>query len=442
MSKAFMRMSIAAAVLVFFLATFYSLNIRAAQQEVSASRSDERALDLASFDLVWKTVKETYHDSMLAGLDWQGIRDRLRPRMESAASSEEARSVIGEVLAPLNQSHFMVIPREYYQGERTDSALSGNGVCGFDVRLVDGKVVVTSVRDDSPAFAAGVRPGWEIVRIGAVPVRETMEEIAELYRGRSRFEFEFIHTLYSSLSGEIGDSGPVLFRDGENREREIAIVLVKRPGRYIPAYGNLGPAFVDFEAKRLAGDVGYIRFNGFAGVTYLSPAFNGAMDSLRAAKGVIVDLRGNSGGIGGIALAMAGWFVAEKGRSLATITSRDRADRILVVPRSKTYGGPLAVLVDGLTASAAEFLSGGLQDLGRARLFGVRTAGFSGQGSLLKLPNGDMLMHMTARHVRADGTDVEGNGVEPDVEARPTRKSLLEGKDAALDAALEWLRGS
>jgi C-terminal processing protease CtpA/Prc len=53
-----------------------------------------------------------------------------------------------------------------------------------------------------------------------------------------------------------------------------------------------------------------------------------------------------------------------------------------------------------------------------------------------------MLMHMTARHVRADGTDVEGNGIGPDVEARPTRESLFEGKDAALDAALEWLRGS
>lgn len=442
MSKAFMRMRMAAAVSVFILATFHSLNIRAAQQEVSASRSDERALDLASFDLAWKTVKETYHDSTLAGLDWQGIRDRLRPRMESAASSEEARAVIGEMLAPLNQSHFMIIPREYYQGERTDSALSGNGVCGFDVRLVDGKVFVTSVRGDSPAFAAGVRPGWEVVRIDAVPVRVTMDEIAALYQGRSRFEFELIHTLYSSLSGVAGDSGPVLFRDGENREREIAIVLVKRPGRYIPAYGNLGPAFVDFEAKRLAGDIGYIRFNGFAGVAYLSPAFNGAMDSLRTAKGVIVDLRGNSGGIGGIALAMAGWFVSEKGRSLATIASRDRADRILVVPRSRTYGGPLAVLVDGLTASAAEFLSGGLQDIGRARLFGARTAGFSGLGSLLKLPNGDMLMHMTAQHVRADGTDVEGSGIGPDVEARPTRESLLAGKDAALEAALEWLRGS
>jgi carboxyl-terminal processing protease len=436
-----MKTRMAAAVFALFLVSSLSPEISAAQRDVPRSRSDVRALDLASFDLVWKAVKETYHDSTLGGLDWQGMRDRLRPRMEAAATREEGRSVIEELIAPLNQSHFMIIPREYYQGERTDSALSRYGVCGFDIRLVDGKVLVTSVRDSTPAFAAGVRPGWEVVRIDGVPVRETIDEISALYKGRTRFEFELIHTLYSSLGGEIGDKGKVLFRDGKSRKRELAIVLAKRPGRYIPAYGNLGPAFVDFEAKKLAGEIGYIRFNGFAGVAYLSSSFNGAMDTLRSAKGVVIDLRGNSGGIGGIALAMAGWFVGEKGRSLATIASRDRADKLFVTPRAKTYDGPLAVLVDGLTASAAEFLSGGLQDLGCARLFGSRTAGFSGRGDLLKLPNGDMFMHMTAQHVRANGTDVEGNGIEPDVSTPPTRESLLAGKDAALEAALEWLRG-
>ncbi len=413
----------------------------AAGQEAAQAIGDERERNLASFDLVWKTVKDTYPDSTLGGLDWAGMRDRFRPRMESAATIDEARAVIGEMLASLNQSHLMLIPRDYFKGERTDSALSGMGVCGFDVRPVDGAVLVTSVRPDSPASAAGVQPGWEVLRIDGVPVRETTDEIAALYKGRSRFEFELVHTLYSDLSGEAGDSVSVAFRDGKGLEREMEIALMKRPGRYVPAYGNLGPAFIDFEAKKLDGNVGYIRFNGFAGVVYLSSAFNGAMDTLRTSRGVILDLRGNSGGIGGIAVSMAGWFVAEKGKSLATIASRDRVDRIPVVPRAKMYGGPLAVLVDGLTASAAEFLAGGLQDIGRARLFGARTAGFSGRGELLELPNGDLFMHVTARHLRADGTDVEGKGIAPDVAAPHTRASLLAGKDAALEAALRWIEG-
>jgi carboxyl-terminal processing protease len=407
----------------------------------TAVSPDERERNLASFDLVWKTVKDTNPDSTIGGLDWAGMRDALRPRMESAATIDEARAVIQDLLEPLNQSHFMLIPGEYFEGERTDSALAGLGVCGFDVRLMDGAVLVTSVLPDSPAHAAGVRPGWEALRVDGAPVRETIDEIAAVYRGRSRFEFELVHTLYSDLSGEAGDRIPVAFRDDEGRVRELEIALVKRPGHYVPAYGTLGPAFVDFQAKRLDGNVGYIRFNGFAGVVYLSSAFNGAMDTLRTSRGVILDLRGNSGGIGGIALSMAGWFVAEKGKSLATIASRDRVDRIAVVPRARTYAGPLAVLVDGLSASAAEFLSGGLQDLGRARLFGSRTAGFSGRGGLLELPNGDVFMHVMARHLRADGTDVEGTGVAPDEEAPQSRASLLAGKDAALEAALRWLKG-
>ncbi len=436
-----MQMKRMAALLALCIFVAGAPGAHAAQRDSTRGSRDDRELNLASFDLVWKTVKDTYPDSTLGGLDWTGIRDGLRPRMESAATIDEARGVIEEMLAPLNQSHFMLIPKDYYEGERTDSALAGFGVCGFDVRLVDGAALVTSVLPDSPAFAAGVRPGWEVLGIDGVPVRRTMDEIAALYKGRSRFEFELVHTLYSDLSGEVGDKGPVVFRDGEGREREIEIALMKRPGHYVPAYGNLGPAFVDFEAKKLDGNVGYIRFNGFAGVVYLSSAFNGAMDTLRAADGVILDLRGNSGGIGGIAVSMAGWFVAEKGKSLATIAGRNRADRIPVVPRTRTYAGPLAVLVDGLSASAAEFLAGGLQDLGRARLFGARTAGFSGRGGLLELPNGDIFMHVTAQHLRADGTEVEGNGIAPDGAAPHTRVSLLAGEDAALEAALEWLKG-
>jgi carboxyl-terminal processing protease len=400
--------------------------------------ADERRRCLESFDMVWNTVKTTHYDSTLGGLDWQRVYDELRPRMDSAKTSGEARSIIEAMLAPLNQSHFLILSEEYYQGERTDTALANFGVCGFDIRLIGGSVVVTSVMKDSPAYAMGVRPGWEVVRINNVPVTKTMDELAGPYRGKTRFEFELIHTLYNSLSGEIGDSGPVLFRDEENRERKLEIVLVKPPGRYVPAYGNLSPAFVDFEARETVGGVGYIRFNGFAGAVILMSSFSGAMDSLRSGKGLILDLRGNSGGIGSIALAMADWFVREKGKSLATIASRDRRDWIIVTPRAVTYGGPLAVLIDGLTASAAEFLAGGLQDLGRARLFGTRTAGFSQRGDILRLPDGDIFMHATAQHLRANGDDVEGRGIEPDVEVRSTRKSLLEGRDAALEAALEW----
>jgi carboxyl-terminal processing protease len=391
---------------------------------------------------VWHTVKETHYDSTLGGLDWQGIYKALRPRMESAMTSDEARSVIEEMLSHLNQSHFILIPGDYFQGESTDAKLmTVAGVCGFAVRLLHGRIIVASIRPESPAYAKGVRAGWEVVRIKDQPVEELIDREAKTFGGRSRFAFEVVSTVSSELAGPPGDSVSVLFCDGENRERELAITFMKRPGHCEPAVGSIPPSIIDFEARRLAGDIGYIRFNGFAQPVYLMQSFNAAMDSFLACRGVIIDLRGNSGGIGGIALGMAGWFVREKGRSLATLQSRERTRNVTVLPRGNAYGGPLAVLIDECAVSAAEFLAGGLQDIGRARLFGDRTAGFSGQGDLLKLPNGDVFIHTISRHLRADGTDVEGSGIKPDVEARPTRESLLTGKDAALDTAAAWLRG-
>jgi carboxyl-terminal processing protease len=402
--------------------------------------STERRLHVESFDLVWKTVKETHYDSTLGGLDWQGIYDKLRPRMDSASTRDEARSIIDEMLVPLGQSHFLIIPGEYYRDEETDTLLAGYGECGFDIRLIDGKIIVTSVMKESPAFAAGVRAGWEVVRINAVPVTETMRRIERLYKGKSRFEFELVHAISSSLTGVVGESGPVQFRDGRDRTRKLTIALTNKRGHYMPAVGSIPPSIIDFEAMKLGGTVGYIRFNAFAQPAYLMQMFNAAIDSFRTCDGLIIDLRGNSGGMGAIAVGMTGWFVTEKGKSLATLVSRDRTDRISAIPRATTYAGPLAVLIDGCAVSAAEFMAGGLKDIGRARLFGTRTAGFSGRGDLTKLPNGDIFLHAVSQHLRADGVDVEGNGIEPDVEMRLTRKSLLEGRDVVLEAALGWLR--
>jgi carboxyl-terminal processing protease len=399
----------------------------------------ERKLQIESFDLVWRTVKETFYDSTLVGVDWQGVYDTLRPRMETARTNDEARAIIDEMIAPLGQSHFIIIPADFYQGSSSDSLFGERGECGFEIRFVGGRVLVVSVKKESPAFAAGVRPGWEVVRIKDVPVEETVRKVERLYKGRSRFEFELVQAVSSLLTGAMGESGTVQFRDGRNRTRNIAIKLMKQRGHFMPAIGNIPPSIIDFEAKRIGEKIGYIRFNSFAQPTYLLQMFSAAIDSFRACDGVIIDLRGNSGGVGGIAVGMIGWFVKEKGKILATLVSRDRTDRISAVPRAATYDGPLAVLIDGCAVSAAEFMAGGLKDIGRARLFGTRTAGFSGRGDLTKLPNGDIFLHAVSQHLRADGVDVEGNGIEPDMEVRQTRESLLAGRDVVIETAAKWI---
>jgi len=81
----------------------------------------------------------------------------------------------------------------------------------------------------------------------------------------------------------------------------------------------------------------------------------------------------------------------------------------------------------------------GLKDLGRARIFGTRTAAAALPSLFEKLPNGDGFQYAVANYVSEGGKPLEGLGVTPDVEAPVTRQALLEGKDPPLDAAVEWI---
>jgi carboxyl-terminal processing protease len=172
----------------------------------------------------------------------------------------------------------------------------------------------------------------------------------------------------------------------------------------------------------------------------LMPAFNAALQQFLEADGLVIDLRGNPGGILAMGMGMAGWLIEEKGRRLGTMYTRDQEVKIVVFPRPEIYEGPVAILVDGLSGSCSEIFAGGLQDLGRARIFGSRTMGAVLPSAIEKLPNGDGFQYAFANYVSQGGEELEGRGVVPDEEIAPTREALLQGHDEILEAAIAWLR--
>jgi carboxyl-terminal processing protease len=166
------------------------------------------------------------------------------------------------------------------------------------------------------------------------------------------------------------------------------------------------------------------------------------MASFLDLDGLVIDLRGNTGGLGAMVGWMAGWLVAEDDRSLGTIYMRETTLRFVIQPRAETYSGPVAILVDGLSASASEVFASGLQELGRARVFGSRTAGASLPAEFVGLVNGDTLIYPTSKHLTESGEMIEGVGVRPDVPVVPSRDELLQGRDPVLEKALAWIAES
>jgi carboxyl-terminal processing protease len=97
--------------------------------------------------------------------------------------------------------------------------------------------------------------------------------------------------------------------------------------------------------------------------------------------------------------------------------------------------------VDGSSASTTEILAQGLKDLGRARIFGTRTAGAALPSELIELPDGDRFQYPEANYESFRGRVLEANGVEPDVVVAPTIAALLAGHDLALESAISWSSG-
>jgi carboxyl-terminal processing protease len=241
------------------------------------------------------------------------------------------------------------------------------------------------------------------------------------------------------MTGDIGEKVPVDFLDGSGAQVHVSLPLSLPRGNRTE-FGYLGARFVWFEARKIEGDVGYLAFNFFLDPSRLVPEFGKTVQSCLRCSGLVIDLRGNPGGIGAMSMGMAGWLVSRLDQRLGTMYMRTMPLKFIIIPRAQTYNGPVAVLVDGCSASTSEIFAGGLQDLGRARVFGTRTAGAALPSVFERLPNGDGFQYAVANYVSEGGKPLEGRGVTPDVLAVPTRKALLEGHDPALDAAVAWIR--
>jgi carboxyl-terminal processing protease len=190
--------------------------------------------------------------------------------------------------------------------------------------------------------------------------------------------------------------------------------------------------------------VGVIGFNVW--MTSVSDPVARAVDRFRSAKGLVIDLRGNPGGLAAMISGMAGHLLTEPdvlGRMrIRNADLEFRANARLVTPdgaRVEPYKGPVAVLVDELTASTSECFAGALQSLGRVRVFGRPTQGQALPALTRRLASGDVLMYVVGDFVTANGRRLEGAGVLPDEVVPLSLSALRTGKDATLEAALRWI---
>jgi carboxyl-terminal processing protease len=404
----------------------------------------ERQTNIESFETVWKTVSDQYWDPKMGGLDWKVVHDELRPKIEAAKTSEEARTIIDTMLARLKQTHFGVVPSDVYRElgpSKNAGAETGPGEAtpGLDVRVLDGHAVVTAVEPGSPAAERGVKSGWEIVSVNGTKIAPALRSIHEEFASSTLLDFRLMRSMLARLQGPVGASVRMEFLDAADHTVSLDLARIEPRGKAVHM-GNMPSNYFWSEWRKARPDVGYVRFNEFMEPEALAKTFEEAVNACRDCRGFVIDVRGNPGGIGGLAMGVAGWFIDQSDVRLGTEYLRGLTMKFVIFPRPEPFRGPLAILVDGCSASTAEIFAGGLKDVKRARIFGTRTAGAALPSIISRLPNGDGFQYAIANYISEGGQPLEGIGVTPDEEVHLTRRELLAGKDSVLDAALNWIQ--
>jgi carboxyl-terminal processing protease len=208
-------------------------------------------------------------------------------------------------------------------------------------------------------------------------------------------------------------------------------------GDWSEPIGNYPAMPVECETRRDDDGIGYVRLNVFAPV--VMKTVRPFVRETPAQGGLVIDLRGNPGGLSAVAQGISGWLLAEE-RSLGTMRLRKGQLNFVAYPQEGAFLGPVAILIDGQSASTSEILAAGLRDLGRARLFGEHSAGAALPSAFRALPTGDLLQFAVADMQTPKGESLEGRGVEPDERVTRTAEDLRAGRDAPLEAAKAWLR--
>lgn len=395
-----------------------------------------REVDLESFRKVWELVRDRHWDLASTGLDWDATYQKYLPKAQATQSRSEMRTVINEMLSELGQSHFGILGGEAYDDlEALNRELpSGTAFLGFEVSVVEDRVFVTSIDEDSEAFKQGLRLGSEISAIRDKKVSEILEVLHSAYADSPHRRLYEKRALNNYFKGNLGDTYKV--STVQNAEG-FQVKLIKPPGRFFQLM-TLPTVYYNFEHRRLPDNLGYITFNMF---TFdVRTDFLAALADLEGTDGLILDLRGNGGGIGAMAMSLASKLISESGKKLGSMSNQSGHMNFAIFPQKPTYDKPIALIIDGGSASTTEILAAGLQDLGRAHIFGTPSAGAALPSLIEELPNGDRFQFAIADYTSVNGDKIEGVGVQPDTLTPHTMMSLRQGEDAAHSAAIKWLK--
>ncbi len=342
-----------------------------------------------------------------------GIKEFLKTHYyEEIDPKALEEGAIRGMLGALEDPYTVYMDREEYDSFMTHTTGIYEGVGLVVEGREDGYIQVVSPIEDTPSDRAGIKTADKIIKVDGEEVSaDRLEQAVAMMKGPEGTEV-VLTILREGL--------PEPF-DVKIMRQEIRLVTVK--------------------SDILEGTIGYIRISTFDEKT--GKDFNHGIEQLQEKniKGLILDLRGNPGGLLDQVVKIADYVMGE---GLIVYTEDRQGNRKEEVSDARKIDLPLAVLVDGGSASASEILAGAVQDSGTGVLVGTKTFGKALVQTIQDMEDGSAIKMTVAKYYTPKGRSIQGEGIEPDYVVELPQDAVMgeykEGKDPQLAKAVELIK--
>lgn len=391
-----------------------------------------------AYEFVWNRVNEAYVDPNLNGVDWKKIGEEHQPKIFSAPSDEAFWKSLDKMVGELGDAHTRVLSAKQYAYDKEKRAYT----IGLGVADLQGELIVTGVARDSPAERAGIVKGNRLLKIEGIEANDWWRFQLNKARKNSSERAQAKSVKRILNSGDLDaptDSIALQVERNDGTMFDVTLLRVELPRADI------------LNSKMVDEQIGYLRMSSFD--ASLGKEIEANYEKVRAAKGLIIDLRGNGGGSLGVSLAMMnqlvqgtvpiGKRITRSGKPPALFFGLISTGKLELELRGvkNPYLGPVVVLVDGDSASASEFLASSLQGIGRAKVLGETSCGcLLGYMGYANVPGGGALAYSEIDFAPVNGKRVERVGVIPDQQVTLSKMDLRANKDAGFEAAVQTLK--
>lgn len=393
---------IGAAITLFAANTFYISNhnpmLDTSQKSIDTTKVSPQKLVERS----WLTIRNEYYDHNFNHQHWARWKNHYQGKIKT---EDDAKVAIESMLASLDDPYSRFLTKEEFAEQNTSIT---SKISGIGVNIVNdaGKIKIINVMEETPAQFADIKADDIILAIDGKKVSGlSLAEVSNLVKGP-------VNTFVSID----------ILRENEKINKKVIRKEIK----------------IKTVKSSVDKNIGYIQISSF--ISNSTPnEFLEALENTQDSKGLIVDLRGNTGGLLTNAIFIANLFI-ENGKLVSIVGRNGYKYDVMAQDTNVHIHKPMILLVNGSSASASEILSGAMKDYHKAKILGTQTYGKGMVQKIIAMPNETGLNLTIAKYLTPKGTDINKKGISPDIEVKFSRKDIEEKKDIQLETAKSLMK--